>query len=185
MEPIELEIMVNTLVVYFSWSGNNRALAEDLAKRLNADICEVVEARRRRGWTIALDLLFRRKPKILPLSCSPAVYDHIVLVAPIWASQVAHPLQTFLREMSANLPPLSFIAFCGNRTDEQGARIERQLSLLAGKRPVQIVQLPLAERVPVKERRNPGAVSKYRVTPDDTRYFEPRIKAFCESIQRK
>lgn len=43
------------LIIYFSFSGNNRLLAEHLAKRIGCDICPIVEKKRRTMVTIILD----------------------------------------------------------------------------------------------------------------------------------
>lgn len=35
---------MKSLVIYYSYTGNNRLLAETLAARLSCDICPVIEA---------------------------------------------------------------------------------------------------------------------------------------------
>lgn len=173
---------MRVLVVFFSWSGNNRLLAGVLAARLAAASCEVVEAKRRSGFTIALDLLFHRKPAIRSIACSVAEQDHVVLVAPVWAVKIAHPMQTFLRQHGARLPAYSFISLCGNASEAQLSQIERQLTALTGKRPLQVLQLPLAECLPENRRKSPGAVTAYRATVGDTAHFESRLADFSAAI---
>ncbi len=71
------------LIVCFSFSGNNRRLAEYLAQAIKCNICPIVEKKRRTMLTILLDMMFRREPKIEALEYSISNYDHIILVAPI------------------------------------------------------------------------------------------------------
>ena len=92
---------MKTLVIYFSYTRNNRLLAEHLAQCLGCDLCPVVEARRRTGLTVLLDMLFKRTPQLEPLALSPTQYDHIILVAPIWDAKLANPMKSLVKREHA------------------------------------------------------------------------------------
>ena len=62
------------LVIYFSYSGNNRLLAEYLGKRIGGDICPIVEEKRRTFLTIILDMMFNREPNIKNLEYPISYY---------------------------------------------------------------------------------------------------------------
>lgn len=55
---------MKTLIVYFSFSGNNELLAKDVAKDLEADLLQITEPKKRGIFRIMLDMLFNRFPKI-------------------------------------------------------------------------------------------------------------------------
>jgi flavodoxin len=54
---------MSTLIVCYSFSGNNRVLARFLQVRLGADLQEIEEVKPRTGFAILLDVLFKRSPK--------------------------------------------------------------------------------------------------------------------------
>lgn len=140
------------LIVCFSFSGNNRLLAEHLTGRLSADLCFIVEKKRRTILTIFLDMIFRREPIIEPLEKSPAGYDHVVLVSPVWESKVAHPMITFIKNEIAALSDYSFATFCGYARPGQAEMIAKELSALAGHPPKAVLELRTRDLVPGEEK---------------------------------
>lgn len=174
---------MRTLVIYYSWTGNNRLLANEVAERLNADLCPVVEKRKRRTATIVLDMLFRREPQIEALTSDPEMYDHVVLVAPVWAGHVAHPILALIKREKASLSDYSFISLCGDNPDWQMEAVARQLSELIDRLPVALAQLPVNRLVPESKRKSVRSVSGYRASLEDLGHFENEISEFCEAVQ--
>ena len=58
-------VLMKTVIVYYSFSGNNESLAKELRLRFGCDIIKIIEQKRRTGFTILLDLIFNRESKIL------------------------------------------------------------------------------------------------------------------------
>lgn len=174
---------MRTLIVYYSHTGNNRLLAEYLAQRTGATL-EAVTETRHRGWlTILADMMFRREPPIRPLSCSTHDFDYVLLVAPVWGAQVAHPMKTLIKSERGNLATYAFISLCGyTRPDQQGA-LEKELAGLAGHPPQVLEQLPLSELFPADKRNDVRTITRYRATRADLDVFLPRIDAFLEHIE--
>jgi hypothetical protein len=85
---------MKTLVIYYSYSGHTRALAQAAAQEMNADLVEVRDVRRP-GIVGA----FLRCPKAMRMAATPiapldvdfAGYDRVVVMAPVWAG---HPAPT-------------------------------------------------------------------------------------------
>ncbi len=92
------------LVLYYSFSGNTRLIAETVAKELNADLEELkpVKPLNASGagyvmWGLR-QLVSQNKPPLLPLEHDPKAYDLIVIGTPVWSYTVTPPIRTFLEE---------------------------------------------------------------------------------------
>ena len=92
------------LVLYYSFSGNTRLIAETVAKELNADLEELkpVKPLNASGagyvmWGLR-QLVSQNKPPLLPLKHNPDEFDLIVIGTPVWSYTVTPPIRTFLEE---------------------------------------------------------------------------------------
>lgn len=85
---------MKTIIVYYSYSGNNDSLAKELRLRFGCDIVKLEERKRRTGFTIFLDLLFKREPEIVDPNIYLDEYKTVIFIAPIWDSKIATPLAT-------------------------------------------------------------------------------------------
>lgn len=170
------------LIIYFSFSGNNRLLAEHLAARIGCDICSIVEKHRRTAITIILDMLFKREPKLQPLEYSVRNYDHILLVAPIWDAKLANPMKALIKKEKSALSHYSFISLCGYERPEQEASITQELLALSGHSPGAVCQLRICDLFPVEKRNDIMTISRYRAKSDDITQFESQIAAFLNLI---
>jgi flavodoxin len=172
---------MKTLVVFYSFSGNNTIVAEDLNSRLGGDIYEIKETKGRTAFTILFDLLLNRKPKIKVPSVSPDQYDRVILMAPMWNWKVASPMQSFIRLEKDHLKEYSFVTVCGGRTGQQ-EKLEKQLFLLAGKEAMLVVQLPVNNLVPPERRRELKNTASFRVESTDLKYFEPAMDGLVSEL---
>ena len=170
------------LVLFYSFTGNNRRLAHSLAARLGAEIEEVCETRTRRILTVILDMAFNRRPAVRPLTADPAAFDHVILVAPIWDMNLAHPMASALRGMAGRLGPYSFVTLCGYRREGQTAHIREELSGLAGHPPDAVDELHVGALFPPEDRDRVKKISAYRITEDDLPAFETEIAAICRRL---
>ncbi|HBN09976.1 MAG TPA: hypothetical protein DD435_15490 [Cyanobacteria bacterium UBA8530] len=88
---------MKTLVLYYSFGGTTRRLAEAIARSVGADLAEIrsaVPLETREDVSRLIEA--RKKFEILPLEKDPADYDLIFLGSPVWAFQLAAPLKSFL-----------------------------------------------------------------------------------------
>lgn len=172
------------LIIYFSFSGNNRRLAEYLAKEIQCDICPIIEKKRRTMLTIVLDMMFKRSPKIEAIETPISNYDHTILVAPIWDSKVANPMKTLIKREKNSLNNYSFISFCGFDRPGQKERITNQLTDLTGYPPKSVSELKVCELFPSEYREEVNTISCYHITRKDLSKFEDKIYDFLHLIQR-
>ena len=95
---------MKALVLYYSFSGNTRLIAEMVAKELNADLEELkpVKPLNASGagyvmWGLR-QLVSQNKPPLLPLEHDANAHDLIIIGTPVWSYTVAPPIRTFLEE---------------------------------------------------------------------------------------
>jgi flavodoxin len=92
------------LVVYYSFEGNTRFIAEAIAKELGADIQELKPVRdlASRGFSKYVwggrQVMMKKKPDLLPLKKKPDDYSTIFIGTPVWAYTFAPALRTFFAE---------------------------------------------------------------------------------------
>ena len=104
------------LVLYYSQTATTKAVAEEIANRLGADIEEIVPVKPYEGSfqeTIARSMQERAEgvvPEIQPLNANLADYDIVFLGYPIWFGTYAPPIAGFLAQ--ADLSGKKVVPFC-------------------------------------------------------------------------
>ena len=110
---VKAEVPANagkTLVVYYSYTGNCRELVNTLRSQITADVLEIqpVEKGQRyeaNNYALGTQLLNAIKanpnsassyPAIDPVTTSLTDYQNIIIVTPLWWSQMAAIMQTYL-----------------------------------------------------------------------------------------
>ena len=96
---------MKTLILFYSYTGNSKRFAENLSKKIDADI-EEVKTDKRPG-TIAAYVFgsfsaMRQKSVIIkPIQADISQYDHFILIAPIWAGNPAPAFNSMIDNLSA------------------------------------------------------------------------------------
>ena len=99
-----------TLVVYYSYTGNCRDIVTALTRQIEADVLEIQPAEKglkyeANGYALGTQLLNAIKahpndadsyPAIDPVTTSLSNYQNIIIVTPLWWSQMAAIMQTYL-----------------------------------------------------------------------------------------
>ena len=95
---------MTTAIVYYSMSGNTKYVADKIAEKLHADIIRIepVKAYPNQGaqkfiWG-GKSAVMGEKPALQPYEFSVEKYDSIILGTPVWASNFAPPIRTFIKE---------------------------------------------------------------------------------------
>lgn len=96
---------MSSLVLYYSYSGHTRQIAEELASKESADIAEIKDLKRPgtfKAYTAGSFAAIRGKAwEIQPLDADPAKYDKLILLAPIWAGNPAPAFNAVLEKLPA------------------------------------------------------------------------------------
>ncbi len=110
-------LQAKTLVVYYSYTGNCKAITHALTNQMTADVLEIQPAEKglryeANNYALGKQLLNAIKanpndaasyPAIDPINISLSDYQNIIVVTPLWWSQMAAPMQTFLFNYGAQM----------------------------------------------------------------------------------
>jgi flavodoxin len=92
--------MKNCLLVFYSCTGYTRRVAEQIAKRIQCDICDIRERHPRSGLSgylrSAFEALTGREPALQECGYDPSRYALVILGTPVWGGRVASPVRAFL-----------------------------------------------------------------------------------------
>jgi hypothetical protein len=152
------------VILAYSFTGNNRLLAETLASKLSCPLVDVVPRAKRWPISIAIDLMLRRFPRIRPVDLPG--HDHLLVIAPLWNRWIAHPMRAALRALGAEIGPYSFISLSGGVRPGQIEFVDEQLEKLTGQPPRNHWALYVEKLVPEDIRGTPK-VSAYKVSPHE------------------
>ena len=109
--------MAKTLIVYYSYTGNCKAIVNSLASQITADVLEIEPAEKglkyeANNYALGTQLLNAIKanpndassyPAIDPVTINLDDYQNIIIVTPLWWSQMAAIMQTYLFQNSTKL----------------------------------------------------------------------------------
>ena len=95
---------MKTLIIYYSFGGNTKRVAEYTAKSLSADIAEIrTKKQYPSDYNEVVDEGQREiqngyKPEILPLDKDVREYDMFIIGTPVWWYTFAPAMKTFLEQ---------------------------------------------------------------------------------------
>ena len=106
-----------TIVVYYSYTGNSREIVNTLTSQIQADVLEIQPAEKglkyeANNYALGTQLLNAIKanpndlssyPAIDPVATSLSGYENIIIVTPLWWSQMAAIMQTYLFQSASEM----------------------------------------------------------------------------------
>ena len=106
-----------TLVVYYSYTGNCRDIVNTLTSKIEADVLEILPAEKglryeANNYALGTQLLNAIKanpndagsyPAIDPVTTSLSSYQNIIIVTPLWWSQMAAIMQSYLFQSASQM----------------------------------------------------------------------------------
>ncbi|WP_349672320.1 flavodoxin [Lacrimispora sp.] len=96
--------MKSALVVYFSFEGNTKLIAEKIGETLNADVIELKTSKKYPTEGIGKffwggkSVVFGDKPTLTNESIDLSRYDTIIIGTPVWAGSFAPPIRSFIND---------------------------------------------------------------------------------------
>lgn len=95
---------MKTLIVYYSLEGNTALAAKMIADKMGADLLCLEPVKAYPTGKISKfvwggkSAVMSEKPKLQPYEFNSAAYGRIIFGFPVWASNIAPPLRTFIRD---------------------------------------------------------------------------------------
>jgi flavodoxin len=157
---------MKSAVVSYSLTGNNEALANSIAKEFSAEHIKITETKPRTMGSIILDLIFNKTPQIQPIPDRLENYDLILFMGPIWIGQVATPLRAYFKYFKTNPCRYAFISISGG-ADGENPKIAGELKKRAGKEPIALIDLHIADLLPSDPKPTRKVTSAYQLNNED------------------
>jgi hypothetical protein len=171
---------MSTIVISYSYTGNNEGLAASLAAAYEIDHIRVAEAGRRTFGTIALDQLFNRTPAVTFSAEGIEQADLVLFVAPVWMGKVASPMRGVFKQLKSKIGKYAFIAISGG-ADGDNPTLASELEKRLGKAPVGVIDLHIADLLPQEPKPTRDDTSAYRITESDKKQLTDTIVASLKS----
>lgn len=160
---------MKTAIVYYSMSGNTAQTAEKITAELDSDLIRIEpvkefpsEGARKFIWG-GMKAVMGNKPRLQPYVFNGG-YDRVIICTPVWASNIAPSIRSFIHENRESLNGRSIAAvvcFAGGGADKALLKLKQLLG----------IESLEAELVLVDPKDKP--------TEDN----EKKIKEFCEKLK--
>ena len=104
------------LIIFYSFEGNTKLIAENIAKAIDADILELKPEKEIKTKSFmkffwgGKQAMMNEKPALLPFDINPEDYDLIFIGTPVWAWGPAPPFKTFFS--TCNISNKKIALFC-------------------------------------------------------------------------
>ena len=114
---LSTETTAKTLVVYYSYTGNSQEIVNTLTSQIEADVMEILPAEKglkyeANNYALGTQLLNAIKanpndassyPAIDPVTTLLSGYKNVIIVTPLWWSQMASIMQTYLFQSASQM----------------------------------------------------------------------------------
>lgn len=180
---------MSILITYFSRTGNNRLVAQELASRLGADIEEIQSRSGYKGPfalpKMILHMVRKKAPKMKPLKNKPVNYDLTVFCAPVWAGHISAPARTFLANYGKDAKKLITLWVCGGGGEENKATYQAAEELL-GRKPDAVMELSTGLLLPEADRKNAKLVMEVRLNKNHLENeYKEKMNEIVKTIKSK
>lgn len=166
--------MHNIIVISYSLTGNNDALASGIAIELKAKHVRISDARPRSKTTIILDILFNRIPDVKPIIDKVDNTDLVIFVGPVWLGHVATPLRTYFKHLKGSINQYVFVSISGG-ADGPNLKLADELTKRLEKKPMKLIDLHIADFLPPEPKPTRKETSAYHLSDDDVKALTTRV----------
>jgi len=122
------------LVVFYSRSGITKKVIEHLSQQLQCDVEELIDSKERSGFwgymKSGRDAVKMNLAEIKPIKFNPQNYDLVIIGTPIWASNMASAVRTYITQNNGKLKNVALVATMGGGGFE---RLVERTAELCGK----------------------------------------------------
>ena len=156
------------IVISYSFTGNNEALANSIAAEFTADHIKITEPKPRTMGAIIFDILLNRTPQVNPIAVKVEDNDLVLFVGPVWLGQVASPFRSCFKQLQARLGRFAFISISGGALGPN-PKLVGELNKRIGKKPATLIDLQIADLLPSNPKPTMKDTSAYRLSDRDVK----------------
>ena len=107
---------MKTLIVYYSRTNVTKGIANKIQKELNCDIEEITDGGKYKGklgfMKGGMNATMGRTSDIDPISKNPSDYDLVIIGPPVWSSNMATPIFTYLIKYRDQIKNMASFCTC-------------------------------------------------------------------------
>jgi flavodoxin len=120
------------LVLYYSLTGKNKIIAEELKKQFSCDMGEIKLASERSGiWGFIVsgyENIFDKDAELQPFAMDLASYNPIIICSPIWMQKISSPARTFLKNPQLKGKEVYlFVTYAGRWGEDKEQEVKKEL----------------------------------------------------------
>lgn len=157
---------MKTVIMSYSLTGNNEALAKRIAEELKVDHIRITEPKKRTYGTIMADILFGRTPQTEPEPQVMSAYDLIIFIAPVWMGQPAFPMRSYLRQLKKHPQKYAYVSISGGAMNNNPG-LPKRLKSSTGSEAAAVVDMHIVDLLPSEPKPTTQITSAYRLTSQD------------------
>lgn len=169
------------LILSYSYTGNNEALATSIASEYNAQHIRISESKPRSKSKIFLDVFLNRTPKVIPVIDDIATYDLVILLGPVWIGHVATPLRSYFNLIKANNLKYVFISISGG-AEGGNPNLETELIKRTGIKPLALLDFHISSLIDSKLKLSREQTSAYKVNSEDIKSILAKVKIALKDL---
>lgn len=175
--------MKKTIVAYYSNTGNNRFLANQIAEKLSCEIIEI-KPRIKSHIMILMGLSMGNKR----IRADLAKYDRVILCGPIMMGKLLAPLKSFLLKNKQKIRELVFVTCCGSSYDMKDEKfghglVFNKVKEVMGDKCLTCAAFPILLVIPPDKREDTKLVMSTRLSQDTFQgEIKERFERFIESL---
>jgi hypothetical protein len=162
------DLIMGITIVFYTLTGNNKALADAIAKELSAELVQVTEKKPRNSGKIMFDIIFHRSPKVNPSPSELQKGGTLLFVAPVWMGKAASPLRPYLKYLKTHPQPYAFASISGGALNTNPG-LQEDLAKWAGAKPAAFTDLHIADLLPQSPKPTMKDTSAYRLKNTETK----------------
>lgn len=159
---------MKSIIIYYSHTGNNALIAEEVSKELGIDAFRLNETTERNTKKIMTDMIFHRKSQFTELPKNIEEYDLVIFIGPVWMFNIPSPLKTYFKLIKKKISKYAFISLTGGALGPNTG-IAKQLVKRLGKGLTLNLDLNIANFCSVPKKANTDDTGNYLLAdnPDD------------------
>lgn len=126
--------ILKKLVVYYSFEGNTRFIANTIAEVIDADILELRPKNEIKTKSFmkflwgGRQVIMKEKPDLIPFDINLQEYDIIFIGTPVWAWSYAPPLNTFFSTIEIKNKKIALFCCHGGGKGKIFEKMKKRLS---------------------------------------------------------
>lgn len=113
------------LLVYYSRTGNNKKLVEELKSKINCDVEEIIDKKSWKGFLGFMKggyySMKKKESNIEQNRYNPEDYDLTIITTPFWAGLIPPPTRTYLNHNKGKFNKIALAGISGNGRDNERA----------------------------------------------------------------